>query len=187
MIVYTTANTEEELFGILSLQKANRAEVLTEDQIASQGFITVTHRYDELKRLNDIEKHVIAKDGQEVIAYVLAMTAQSKYDLPILVPMFELFDSLSYAGKIISTYNYMVVGQVCVDKRYRGKGMLDSCYDEYKKLYAASYDFAITEIVSTNQRSLNAHKRIGFQEINRYTAPDKTEWCIVLWDWRNSR
>ncbi len=187
MIEYTRAITNEDLLGILALQKANLSDALTKEEIESQGFVTVNHSYEELKNLNDIEKHLIAKEEDKVIAYLLAMTERSKYDLPVLIPMFDMFESILYADKLIASCNYIVVGQVCVDKRYRGQGILDQCYAVYKDHFSNKYDFAITEIASTNLRSLNAHIRIGFKEIHRYPANDQMEWSIVLWDWENER
>ncbi|MFI5185205.1 MAG: GNAT family N-acetyltransferase [Chitinophagales bacterium] len=185
MIVYTTATTENDLRGILNLQKANLKINLPDDEITSQGFVTVIHGFDDLKKLNEIERHIIAKEENSVIAYLLAMTARSKNDIPVLVPMFEMFSKISFAGRSIAHYNYIAVGQVCVSKNYRGQGVLDNAYLKYKNHFKNKYDFAITEIASTNQRSLNAHKRIGFTEIHRYKAQDETEWVIVLWDWKN--
>ena len=187
MINYTTSDTRDDLAGILHLQKSNLLKALTKEEIQSQGFLTVNHSYEELKNLNDIEKHIIAKDGDKIIAYLLAMTEQSKFEIPILVPMFEIFGKTSFAGKLISDYNYIVVGQACVGKQYRGQGVLDNCYSAYKNHFINKYDFAITEIASTNTRSLNAHKRIGFKEINTYISTDKTEWHVVLWDWKESK
>ena len=185
MITYTTANSINDLEGILDLQKRNLAGSLTKDEIQSQGFVTVDHSYDQLEKLNDQEKHVIAKDDEKVIGYLLAMTKRSRFDIPVLIPMFELFDTVSYNGKKISEYNYLVVGQVCVDKAWRGKSILDQCYAAYRQHYSIKYDFAITEIAATNLRSLKAHRRIGFKEINTYRSPDKTEWIVVLWDWKD--
>ncbi|MEJ7769795.1 MAG: hypothetical protein WKF89_18390, partial [Chitinophagaceae bacterium] len=54
-----------------------------------------------------------------------------------------------------------------------------------KKEYLSKYDFAITEIDGKNQRSLHAHKRVGFKEVGRYDAPGNTEWVIVLWNWND--
>ena len=187
MISYTTPETEKDLSGILKLQKANLAIGLNKEEIETQGFVTVNHSLDDLKKLNGFEKHIIAKDDDDVIAYLLAMTQKSMFDIPVLIPMFEVFSKILFRNRPISAYSYIVVGQVCVDKHYRGQGILDNCYAAYKNHYKGKYDFAITEIVSTNLRSLNAHKRIGFIEIERYTGPDKTEWCIVLWDWKNDK
>jgi L-amino acid N-acyltransferase YncA len=99
--------------------------------------------------------------------------------------MFDVFDQISYNNKRISEYNYIIVGQVCIDKNYRGAGVFDNCYTAYKEFYKHGYELAITEIAATNLRSLKAHKRIGFEEIHSYTASNKTEWIIVVWDWKN--
>jgi GNAT superfamily N-acetyltransferase len=139
-----------------------------------------------LKKLNDIEAHVIAKDNDKVVAYLLAMTVRSQTDVPILIPMFEAFGNTVYGNKRISEYNYIVVGQACVDKQYRGQGVFDACYSAYRKFLQHKYDFAITEIASTNTRSLAAHRRVGFDEISRYTADNGVEWVIVVWDWWRS-
>lgn len=184
MIDYTISSTKEDLIGILNLQKENLPGALTREEIESQGFVTVSHTFEGLKKLNDIERHIIAKVEGKVVAYILAMTEQSKFDIPILVPMFDAFSSISYANKLISTCKYMVVGQVCIDKHYRGQGILEGCYTTYKNSFADRYDFAITEIAGTNLRSLKAHKRIGFHEVHRYVSADQTEWHIVLWDWK---
>ena len=79
------------------------------------------------------------------------------------------------------------MGQVCIDKEFRGLGILDNCYIKYKENYLNKYDFAITEIAGTNSRSRIAHNRIGFKEINTYLGPENTEWNVVVWNWKNVR
>lgn len=185
MIQYTVSKTQSELSGILQLQKANLPGALTQEEVSAQGFVTVRHSYEDLKNLNDIEKHIIAKDASMVVAYLLAMTNISRFDIPVLKPMFDVFGKIPLSGKFVSQFNYIVVGQVCVHKSYRGKGVLDHCYSFYKDQYKSRYDFAITEIDINNPRSLNAHKRIGFNEIYRYKAADEKEWIIVMWDWNH--
>ena len=185
MIVYTCAQNDQDLSGILNLQRNNLASNLQQEEIQSQGFVTVLHRTEDLERMNAIEQHIIAKDNDTVVAYLLAMTEKSKFDIPVLVPMFEVFETIQYKDKTLSEYNYMVVGQVCVDKKYRGQGVLDKCYDLYINKFRTRYDFAVTEIATSNQRSLNAHKRIGFRTIQEYAAPKGETWAIVLLEWPN--
>ncbi len=184
MIIYTTAQSEQDLQSILRLQQANLPSQLKPDEMASQGFVTVTHSLADLQKLNEIEPHIIAKEDDKVIGYLLAMTAKSKDDIPVLKPMFQLFDSIQFHSKPVAAFNYIVVGQVCVDKDYRGQGVLDNCYTVYKEAFGQKYDFAITEIAMKNSRSLNSHKRIGFVNSCTYTAPDKVEWQVVIWDWK---
>jgi ribosomal protein S18 acetylase RimI-like enzyme len=183
MITFTQCHTKEELEGILALQGNNLPQHLTAAEIESQGFVTVRHSIEQLTQLNDTERHIIAKDGNKVMGYVLAMTEKAKHDIPVLVPMFALFEETVYHGKNIADYDYLVVGQVCIDKSYRGQGVFDQCYAAYKNYYHNRYDFAITEIAKTNTRSLRAHEKIGFRPIKNYTSPDNVEWVVVVWDW----
>lgn len=182
MIIYTQANSEKDLTGILQLQRANLALNLSEDEINREGFVTVVHNFADLEKLNSIEQHIIAKENDQVIAYLLAMTQRSQFDIPVLVPMFNLFSSISFLNKPVSAYNYMVVGQVCVDKNYRGQGVFDACYNAYRQAFEGRYDFAITEIDNKNLRSLKAHQRIGFEVIHEFRNGD-TDWVVVLWNW----
>jgi ribosomal protein S18 acetylase RimI-like enzyme len=183
VLTYTTASSEKDLLGIMALQQQNLAIHLQEPEINSQGFVTALHSLHDLQQMNDIEPHIICKENDKVVAYLLAMTCRSQFDIPVLVPMFELFKHISYSGKAIADYHYMVVGQACVDKAYRGQGILDECYRCYRKTFQEKYDFAITEIATRNQRSIKAHQRIGFKELHRYISPDNEEWSIVFWPW----
>jgi Acetyltransferase (GNAT) family len=183
MIVYTTAKTNEDILQILELQKRNLPQNLTYEQITTQGFVTVIHSFNTLKKMNTIEQSIIAKDNDCVIGYLLAMTRKSKNDVPVLIPMFKVFDNVMYNNKKISEYQYIVVGQVCIAEAYRGQGILDNCYTEYKKHFRDKYDFAITEIHNKNKRSINAHKRIGFNIIHNYQDSKGDDWDVVLWDW----
>lgn len=185
MITYTLTKTEADLKGIYALQKDNLKINLSEQEITKGGFVTISHDWETLQKLNSIEPHVIAKYDEHIVGYVLAMTKQSKYDIPIIIPMFEEFDKIIYQGKLVSEYNYMVVGQVCVHKDFRGIGIFSNCYDLYKKTFENRYDFCITEIAVTNQRSRNAHKKIGFKEIHFYEDSSQIEWVIVVWDWNS--
>jgi hypothetical protein len=183
LMIYTTAQSDIDLHQILALQKQNLAAGLTSEQINSQGFVTVSHRFEDLKKMNEIEQHVIAKDNDRVVAYLLAMTAHSKFDVPILFPLFEMFERVNYKGRKIAAYKYMVVGQACVAEGYRGRGVFDACYAAYRNCFKDKYDFAVTEIAIRNQRSVNAHKRVGFESVYQYAAPDGEEWSVVIWKW----
>ena len=182
MIQFLLANNTTNLHDILRLQKANLQAVLTEDVIESQGFVTVSHNFEDLQKLNSIEKHTIATNNHQVVGYVLAMTEKSKNDIPILKPMFDLFATISYKNKPVSKYNYLVVGQVCIDQKLRGSGIFDAIYQHYKAHHQNKYDFAITEIATSNIRSRKAHQRVGFEEIHTFTDSNNLEWVIVIWN-----
>lgn len=183
MIIYTSADSNKDLEGILALQQLNLPINLSSKEIASEGFLTVVHRLADLRSMNAVEKHIVAKEDDKVIAYVLAMTKASQNDIAVLKPMFQTFDSIYFDNRPVSSYNYIVVGQVCVDRKYRGQGVFDKCYETYKEKFQSTYDFAITEIATRNSRSINAHRRIGFKQLHRYVAPNGEEWSMVVWKW----
>ena len=184
MITYTTSKTDKELSEILELQKINLPQNLTANEIKNQGFVTVSHSLEDLKKLNNYEQHIVMKHENKVVGYLLAMTQHSKHDIPVLIPMFEMFDKILYKDKLISEYNYIVVGQVCIAKDYRGQGLLNESYTAYKNNFENKYDFAITEIATNNTRSIKAHQNVGFFEIHRFCDTSQIEWSIVIWDWK---
>jgi L-amino acid N-acyltransferase YncA len=184
MINFTLATTEQDLNDILELQQANLRENVSQHERESQGFVTVCHSFEQIQNLNKYEKHVIAKHQNKVIAYALAMTAASKVEIPILAPMFDVFDELEFESKKIADFEYILVGQVCVAKTFRSQGVFDDLYEKYAQFYRSKYDFAITEIASSNTRSRKAHARVGFKEIHAFTDSNLINWVIVIWDWK---
>lgn len=186
MIIYTTAKNKEDLEGIFALQKANLKINLSAQEIEKDGFVTVSHSYKSLEILNAIEPHIIAKDGDLLVGYILAMTKQSKFEIPIIIPMFKEFEKIPFKNSWVSNFDYMVVGQVCIHKNYRGQGVFEKCFQLYKNSFAEKYNFSITEIAETNYRSRKAHSKVGFKEIHSYQDANKNEWVIVLWDWNST-
>ncbi|MBE0424926.1 MAG: GNAT family N-acetyltransferase [Lutibacter sp.] len=183
MIIYKTSKTTEDLLEIMALQKINLLENLTEIERQNQGFLTVIHSLEVLEKMQAESPNIIIKDKNKIVGYVLAMTKKSKFDIPVLIPMFDTFDKIKYKEKLVSEYNYIVMGQVCIDKKYRGLGLFDGGYEAFKNYFKIEYDFAITEIATKNTRSRAAHKRVGFEEIYKYTDPENVEWNIVVLDW----
>lgn len=184
MIQYTFAQTAEDLQGILDLQTTNHKDVVDEKTKEEQGFVTVRHSVSDITALNDIENHAITKLDGEVQAYVLAMTKASQTLIPVLEPMFELFNQITFKGKKVADYNYMVCGQVCVGEKLRGQGVFDDIYNKYREAYQDNYEFCITEIATSNTRSLKAHARVGFQIVHSFVDKFGIDWQVVIWDWR---
>ncbi|WP_316805895.1 GNAT family N-acetyltransferase [Pedobacter agri] len=184
MIKILTSTSTEDLEGIITLQQKNLKAGLFPEEIKEQGFVTVSHTLDDLQKMHQHVPNIIIKDGVQVIAYVLGMTEQSKNDIPRLVEMYESFDHIQFKGKSVAEYQYIVVGQVCVDKAYRGQGLFDQAYEAYRKYFEQEYEFAITEIATINLRSMKAHERLGFKTIHTYTDGSATAWNVVVWDWR---
>lgn len=184
-LIITTVQSEADVRGILALQQKNLKKNLTPEQIESQGFVTVEHEFSVLKAMNDAQPSVIAKDGDTVVGYCLAMLPQFRNDVPEIRSLFDTIDLIEFEGHPLKKFNYVVMGQVCVGDGYRSMGLFDSMYQKLREELADKYEMCITDISSRNLRSQKAHTRIGFQNIKDFHDTELNEiWRVVLWDWR---
>jgi hypothetical protein len=182
MVEYCLAYSEDELKQILMLQKENLPGTNTLEVQDREGFVTVEHNLSLLRLMNSSAHQIIAKDTGRVVGYALVMRPELRSVVPVLVPMFNLLESLYYRGKLLSAQRYYVMGQICVAESHRKIGVFDALYFKHKEIYGSQYDLCVTEVSKRNVRSMKAHQRVGFKTI--HTFRDATdEWNIVLWDW----
>ncbi|MBQ4819819.1 GNAT family N-acetyltransferase [Aquimarina sp. MMG016] len=177
-IKYTTALTDNELRQIIELQKNNLPTAISKKEKEKEGFVTVQHDFDILKKMNDLEPHIIAKAGNNIVGYTLSMIKEFKNDIEVLKPMFKKIDN--QLGPAIS---YIVMGQVCVDKNYRKQGIFRGLYYKMRDELKDKYQLLITEVAADNLRSLQAHYAVGFKDLLIYEA-DGVTWHLIQWDWR---
>ena len=178
-IRYTNAQHTNHLLGILRLQQANLPQVLNEQEIKSQGFVTVEHDLPLLQRMNQPIGHTIALFGDQVVGYALTMMSTLRADIPILMPMFEKIDRIKMGESLLRDLPYVVMGQVCVDKAHRGQGIFDGLYLQMQKVMKGHFEYIITEVATRNTRSMRAHERVGFTTELIYTADNEEEWAII--------
>ncbi|GAB3691422.1 hypothetical protein GCM10027592_09440 [Spirosoma flavus] len=183
MVTITTVQSEADVQGILDLQQANLRRNVSTDVQASQGFVTVEHDPNVLLRMNQAAPSVIAKDGDTVVGYALTMLPEFGPDVPELLPLFALIDTLLYEGKPLKNYAWYVMGQVCVAEGYRGQRVFDRLFQHHREVYRNRYQLLITDISANNVRSLRAHARVGFQSIHEfYDSSIGETWVVVAWD-----
>jgi ribosomal protein S18 acetylase RimI-like enzyme len=183
MIYATTVGTKDELQQILELQRKNLKQHIPAHEKDEQGFLTMPFNMDMLEKFHAIAPTVIIKDEDHVVAYAIVVLQEGRQSYPDLEPMFVNLEKLTWKEKQLHDYNFYVMGQICVDKAYRSKGLFDMLYQKHKEIYGHQFDFIVTEISTSNHRSLKAHRRVGFVTINTFRdALD--EWDVVLWDWK---
>jgi len=176
------AKTEKDIREILILQGQNLRNEQQSLQSYRDGFVTVKHEFELLDKMNKAQGHIIAVENDEVVGYVLAMPATFREQIAILQPMFEIFDRIHYRNRNLNEYNYYVIGQACIAPDFRGTGLLGKMYDQHRECYSKQFDFCITEVSTSNARSIRAHEKQGFKTI--YSYSDQTdEWHIILWNW----
>ena len=183
MLHSKTVSDIKELEQILALQKKFLRGKTSVEEEKENGFLTVEHTLDLLQKMDSLEHSIIVKDENDLAGYALTMPKECAAIIQELIPMFKNFDKIIYCGKPISDYLFYVMGQICVNKKYRGQGVFEMLYQKHKEIFQHKYDFIITEISTSNHRSLRAHTKTGFKIINTYKdAIDK--WNVVIWNWK---
>lgn len=183
-IEFTTLSTADEVREILELQARNLPSTLTPRTMAKEGFVTVRHDAFVLQRMSEAAPAIVAKAAGRVVGYALVMPPSFAADIPILHPLFELLDTLSWQGvSLRSNPRWFVMGQICIADGYRGVGIFDGLYRTMAETYGDRFDFTVTEVAARNTRSLRAHARVGFQTLHVY--PDHTtgeDWHVIALD-----
>jgi len=175
-LIYKRVQFDTELHQILALQKVNLPNAISDTEKLEQGFVTVNHSFDILKAMNRGCPHIIATYNNDVIGYALCMLQQFKNDIPVLKAMFSEIDS------VINDNSYITMGQICIAKKHRGKGVFRGLYKHMKVELKSSYNKIITEVDSSNIRSLQAHYAIGFKHLKTYNSQGQN-WELIVWDW----
>ncbi len=162
-----------ELKQILALQRENLPNALLKEEMEKEGFVTIAHTFDLLNAMNKVCRHIIAKENDRVVGYVLCMHPKFGNKIDILKPMFKEIDTVLSGDE-----KYMVMGQVCIDKAYRKIGLFHKLYMKMQDITKPDYNFIITEVDASNKRSLNAHLAIGFVELKTYTSYGR-KWHLI--------
>jgi ribosomal protein S18 acetylase RimI-like enzyme len=181
-LISTIVTTEAELLQIHRLNKENlRAQVKPENQ-TNQGFVTWLYSMELLKKMHALAPGIVVKDADKIVGYALVALKEMGSFHTDLQAMFSNLRQLSYRGQPLYNFSFYCMGQICVDKDYRGLGIVNLLYQKHKEIYSSSYQLLITEISTSNRRSQKVHEKTGFKTIHTYNdALD--EWNVVIWDW----
>ena len=172
-IHYSRATSIKELQQILELQTLNLRSAISTKESHKEGFVSVVHTLDLLERMNAIEAHIIAKEGERVAGYALSMHPVFADEITMLKPMFKRVNR-----QLGPHHKFIIMGQICIEKQYRGKGIFRGLYEAMSAALFPAYESIITEVDADNQRSLQAHYAIGFEEMQVYRSGGR-EWHLI--------
>jgi predicted GNAT family N-acyltransferase len=178
---FTFEAKDLHLHEILDLQRKNLRSSLSTSESDDQGFVTMQYTFDELKKMHEATPHLVILLDDHVIGYALAMPRTYGYFFSELEPMFNMIDAQISKETPTVESDYLVMGQICIAKEFRGTGLFQQLYDVYLNKYIPQFSLVVTEIAAINKRSMSAHKKVGFQEVATYVGADGIEWVIVLY------
>jgi GNAT superfamily N-acetyltransferase len=149
----------KDIEKVLELHFRYQVDSIKEED-KKDGFVTTPFTKEQLIDLITQEEGLfIALDNDEVIAYVMSASWQFWSKWPMFEFMAKDVPNLQYLGQKLSVDNSYQYGPVCVDKKYRGTGVLEEIFDFARENMAKKYPILVTFINKINLRSFEAHRR----------------------------
>ena len=158
-----------DIDGVLTLHRKYQLATIAEED-KKDGFVTTAFTREQLTQLIEQEQGLsVATHEGQVVAYVMAASWQFWAEWPIFAYMIAQLPTLTYAGRQLSTANSYQYGPVCIDKAYRGSGLLERIFDFSRTQMAARYPVLVTFINRINTRSYAAHtQKLGLDVIREF-------------------
>ena len=100
----------KEINAIKELQNLNLRPNISDEEAASQGFLTASYTLEYLQAMNADAPSVVAKAGDEVVGYAMVTTQALRNGHDLMADLFNTIDRTTYGGRILREANYVVVG-----------------------------------------------------------------------------
>jgi len=162
--------TPEDIDAILRLHRRYQVDTIA-DEDRSDGFVTTDFTPELLRKLIESDEgfFVAAREDSEIAGYVMAASWEFCSRWPIFTRMIEDLPTLSYRGIPLSTENSYQYGPVCIDKPYRGSGLLEEIFEFAREAMKPRYPVLVTFVNKANPRSYAAHSRkLGLDTITEF-------------------
>lgn len=180
-MIKTRIGNTRDIPGILSLQEKYLYRNLSATE-QKEGFVTTpftVSQIEEIIKQNGIS--VAENDEDTIIAYAFAGSWRYFEQWEIFNYMVSRFPQLSFHGNEITTTNSFQYGPVCIDKTFRGQGVLNLIFEEMRIEFLKKYLISITFINKVNAISLKAHtEKLGWEIIDEFEFNNNTYIGLAL-------
>ena len=185
-MIKTRIGNTNDINGILSLQEKNLYKNLNPIE-QKNGFVTTPFTISQIEKIIQQNGIFVAENEQKaIIAYAFAGSWEYFKQWEIFNFMVARFPQLSFNNKEITVENSFQYGPVCIDKNYRGNGLLSFLFEEMRIEFYKKYPISITFINKVNVISEKAHtKKLGWKIIDEFELNNNT-YIQLAFDMKNS-
>lgn len=167
MIISRIANIGD-ISSVLKLQDLYLYSNLNPEQ-RKEGFVTTPFTVEQLQEAIKEKGLFVTQDNHRaIIAYAFGASWHYFSQWEIFNYMVSRFPLLSFDGKKITTSNSFQYGPVCIDKKYRGTGLLSDLFEEMRIELLKKFPISLTFINKVNLVSEKAHVKLGWIIIDEF-------------------
>ena len=168
-----------DLTGVLALQEANLFDNLS-PEARRDGFLSARFTHAQFAQMDADVAVVVAANAGRVAGYLCASGIEYNRQFPLLAAMIARYPDLSFRGRPLSEQATCVYGPACVDRDFRGRGVLRGLYqallDDVADRFAAGVGF----ISKDNPRSLAAHvDGLGMHKLGEFEFNARRYWILA--------
>ncbi len=180
-MIETRIGNIKDIPGVLSLQERNLYSKLSEEE-RKNGFVTTPFTVPQLEEIIKLNGLFVAVNEKNIlIAYAFAASWKYFEQWEIFNVMVSRFPQLTFKNEKITTQNTFQYGPVCIDKNYRGRGILNFIFEEMRIELVKKYPISITFINKINTISTIAHtKKLGWEIIDEFELNANTYIVLAL-------
>lgn len=168
MIKARIANNSD-IYGVTALQELYLYRNLNDEE-RKEGFVTTPFTTEQLEvAINENGLFVAENEQHKIVAYAFGASWDYFAQWEIFNYMVSRFPQLSFNGMEITTENSFQYGPICIDKKYRGSGLLFLLFEEMRLELLKRFPISITFINKVNVVSEKAHtKKLGWKIIDEF-------------------
>jgi hypothetical protein len=154
--------------GILRLQHENLLSLLPEEE-RSQGFLSIEFTREQIRTVNDDLGIFVAVQDKTVMGYLMAESVEFAVQSPLIAFMLKRLKDVCFEARPISSFSLFIYGPVCIDKKARGKGVLEGLFRVMRESLENNYEVGIAFVSNRNPRSLHAHtEKLGMSVVDEF-------------------
>ena len=167
-MITTRIGTITDITEVLALQEKYLFINMTEEE-RENGFVTTPFTVSQIEAIITQNGLFVAEnDEKAIVSYVFAADWGYFAQWEIFNYMVSRFPKLSFHGSEITTENTFQYGPICIDLEYRGIGVMSLIIEEMRVEFVKRFPISVTFINQVNEISTHAHKKIGWEIIDRF-------------------
>lgn len=167
---------------MVTLQNENLFSVLQQSE-KQNGFLSAAFTAKQFQTMDNDLCVVVCAEEEKIIGYACASSIDYNKKIPLIAIMLKHFSEINFKNKMLSEYNSFVYGPACIDKPFRGKGILEVLFKNLQKSILQEHPQLelLTTIISTdNERSVSAHKKLGMEIVGQFEFSNQAFWILAF-------
>jgi hypothetical protein len=178
--------TNEDIPGIIALHQANLVVNLNKTE-KQGGFVTTALTVAQIEYVIQEKGLFVAQKNNTIIGFMVAADWIFFEQWPIFKHMIDLFPKLSYKNFSITTENNFQYGPVCIDRNFRGQGILQELFEFMRLHMLLKFPLSLTFINKTNIPSFKAHtEKLRWKVIDEFQF-NANEYYVLAYDMQEKK